>query len=68
VTRDEIEKAAFEAGLLYSTGKFVCGPPLDNLEKFANLIAAAECEACAKVCDDIGADDCAAAIRARGES
>lgn len=98
MTRDDVEKVAFEAGLLYNTGKFVCGPPLDNLGKFAALVAAAEREACAKVCDQIaadrwalykgrppyngsedgracqqtqgesiGAEDCATAIRARGE-
>jgi hypothetical protein len=43
------------------------------LERFAALVAAAEREACAKVCDEIGgrdsdshAWDAAAAIRARG--
>ena len=49
----------------------------DSLSKFAELIAAAEREACAKVCDarymgdnnreDMEARRCAAAIRARGE-
>ena len=45
----------------------------DVLERFAALVAAAEREACAKVCDviDDGREDlsaeCAAAIRARGE-
>lgn len=41
------------------------------IDKLFNLVAAAEREACAKVCDDIGDSDngygCAAAIRARGE-
>jgi len=51
------------------------------LERFANLVAAKEREACAKVCEDLhhhwrwgdgedsesGPKDCAAAIRARGE-
>ena len=51
------------------------------LERFAALFAAHEREACAKVCDEVkqafnkerryddayGAEDCAAAIRARGE-
>jgi len=39
------------------------------LERFAALVAAAEREACAKVCDDNNtamADKLAAAIRARG--
>jgi hypothetical protein len=56
----------------------------EALERFAALVAAAEREACAQVCDKIerrkwetvmnggamqgiGARDCAAAIRARGE-
>ena len=45
-----------------------------HLERFAALVAAAEREACAKVCDviddgrkDLSAD-CAAAIRARGQA
>jgi len=47
------------------------------LERFAALVAAAEREACAKVCEDdvrtwshpgsITREDCAAAIRARGQ-
>jgi hypothetical protein len=46
------------------------------LERFAALVAAAEREACAKVCDEYAknssnpmnfAENCAAAIRARGE-
>jgi len=48
---------------------------VEILERFAVLVAAAEREACAKVCDahvDIwiipaGPKECAAAIRARGE-
>jgi hypothetical protein len=46
-----------------------------NLETFAALVAAAEREACAKVCDSLNEDfdslhveSCAEAIRARGES
>jgi hypothetical protein len=41
-----------------------------DLEHFAALVAAAEREACAKVCDGwthADGDRCAAAIRARGE-
>ena len=49
---------------------------LEDLERFANLVAAKEREACAKLCEtkhfsspvrEFGAKDCAAAIRARGE-
>ena len=46
----------------------------DALEAFAELVAAQEREACAKVCDELFADvpaysapDCAVAIRARGQ-
>jgi len=42
-------------------------------KKFAALVAAAEREACAKVCDEVAesrgdADECATEIRARGET
>ena len=50
---------------------------IPNILEFANLIAAVEREACAKVCDelvlehpgraDLTAKQCAAAIRARGQ-
>ena len=40
----------------------------EELERFAALVAAAEREACAKVCEQKwGAAECAEAIRARGE-
>ena len=46
----------------------------ESLERFAALVAAAEREACAKVCEEVGnrdrdshAWDAAAAIRARGQ-
>ena len=47
---------------------------LEDLERFANLVAAKEREACAKLCEtkhfsspvrEFGAKDCAAAIRAK---
>ena len=79
MTQDEIIEMASDSGMeLYGLGKnrarFVY-----YLERFAKLVAAKEREACAKVCDDewngdadtyeysIAANDCAAAIRARGE-
>jgi hypothetical protein len=49
---------------------------LPELERFAALVAAAEREACAKVCDELAdrhgwegsyANECAIAIRARGQ-
>ena len=68
MTKDDIIRMAREARLE--------GYP-DELERFANLVAAAEREACAKVCDDLVVgfpsyleideriQECAAAIRAR---
>ena len=47
----------------------------EQLERFAALVASAEREACAKLCDDLDktrgysyADKCATAIRARGQA
>ena len=78
MTRDDIIKMAHEAGLHLATD--VNWMPIIDLayaKKFAEIVAAAEREACAKVCDEIAnkpsnvvlgvALDCAAAIRARGE-
>jgi hypothetical protein len=78
MTRDEIIRMAREAGWpsmaldnLPGTGD------MHRLERFAALVAAAEREACAKVCDDIDVEYegedvlatwCAAAIRARGKA
>jgi len=78
MNREDIIRMAREAGIRDCTcnGEFGC------LERFAALVAAAEREACAKLCDDkhdtwrwddepdsaSGPRDCAAAIRARGQS
>ena len=73
MTRDDIIKMAREAKLPheYDTGRVV---HLKELERFAALVAAAEREACARVCaDGINApqypmlSEIAAAIRARGK-
>jgi hypothetical protein len=85
VTRDDTIKLAMKAGLLdkvdCSDDYFIPGDALfDEIEAFAELVAEAEREACAKVCDEraskapMGSDeqceaeDCAYAIRARGET
>ena len=68
MTREEIILMADASGLsLYGMGKdreqFI-----DYLECFADLVASAECEACAKVCEDsveYSGDTLAEAIRAR---
>jgi hypothetical protein len=65
MTREDIENFTGQAGGFDATPEF--------LERFAALVAAAEREACAKVCDDLvldqySASGCAAAIRARGDN
>ena len=76
MTRDEITSIAREAGFVGMDARH------GALSRFAALVAAAEREECAKVCDQRkiitpewqldqhysqGASHCAAAIRARGE-
>ncbi len=69
MTREEIIRMAREAGLAYGSDE----KPLGSVTRFAALVAAAEREACAKVCDEreranlYGVKECAAAIKARGE-
>ncbi len=67
MTREDIIRMAREAGIRDCTcnGEFGC------LQRFATLVAAAEREACAKVCEDsveYAADTLAQAIRARGQA
>ncbi len=92
MNRDDIIKLALEAGFckdsngIYSRRAVTPDSDLlPSLERFAALVAAAEREACAKLCHDyatrhgLKGDDnekaqawmmlqCAAAIRARGET
>lgn len=75
MSRDDIIRMAREASFTDSSefaGCFVCNP--HSLERFAALVAAAEREACAQLCEDIPAwnmDDPgetgAKYIRSRGE-
>jgi hypothetical protein len=78
MTRDDIIRLAKEAGWHDELLSVSFTEPL--LERFAALVAAAEREACAKVCeweaakleqwpqrDALAVRTCAAAIRARGE-
>jgi hypothetical protein len=73
----DIIRMAREAGLIVDANQ----SGFDSVEAFAALVAAAEREACAKVCDDLNFIDngtpagtratnrhCAAAIRARGQA
>ena len=72
VDREEIIRMAREAGLAYGSDE----KPLNSVTRFAALVAAAEREACAAVCDVLAvhpeyASDitkvAAQAIRARSE-
>lgn len=75
MTRDDIIRMSKEAGIC--TGNSILLPAPDGqieaLDRFASLVAAAEREACAKVCEETRFPDsytairCAAAIRARGK-
>ena len=67
MTKDDIIKLALEAGFELPWSM----KDQEKLEAFANLVAAAEREACAKVCDDgygnyLDGDEIGENIRARG--
>lgn len=74
MTQDEIIEMAVQAGV----AKAVAEVNIDIMEAFANLVAAKEKEACARVCEEYASantswtkaavKDCAAIIRARGEA
>lgn len=68
MNRDDIIRMARECGLTIND------QPMLGIERFAALVAAAEREACARVCeaydhaDPLGVSlECASFIRARGE-
>jgi hypothetical protein len=78
MTNEDIINIAHDAGMTpishVSTADVICSRA--SLERFAALVAAAEREACAALCDKISdddgfeggyADNCAKAIRARGQ-
>ena len=79
MNRDNIIRMAQQAGMFKLFGDPNAPEALtgESIERFAALIAAAEREACAKVCEsqyipdgsneDVAAIRCADAIRARGE-
>ncbi len=73
MTRDDIIRMAREAGWpgIYSKPLMSITMQEDDFLRFAALVAAAEREACAKVCEEPGwnaANWCAKAIRARGNT
>ena len=58
MTKDDIIRMAREAGLNVEQGFLLRVTGIDeDLERFAALVAAAEREACAKVCDDLADKD-----------
>lgn len=66
MTEKDIVRLAEEAELWLHTDR-----KYEAVEKFAKLVAAAEREACARVCEEPGwnaANWCAKAIRARGKN
>ena len=70
MTHDEIIAMAREVGLAYGSDANV----LQSVKAFAKLVAAHERELCAKMCDELYAEDetvsigeCVNAIRARGQ-
>ena len=79
MTRDDIIKLAQECQLI-GMRPHLDGIYQDSLERFANFVAAAEREACAKVCDletalweensdgQVSLRSVAAVIRARGKA
>ena len=81
MNREQIIRMAREAGFeVYGTDVWITdGWWLEELERFASLVAAAEREECAKACEELltiinsgdehmdGVTDCIVAIRARGE-
>ena len=73
MTRDDIIRMAREAGFVQHSHPNLCDlmiSSFDDLERFAELVAAAQLEACIQACDSVdlvGADECIEAIRARGQ-
>ena len=75
MNRDDVIRMAHEVGIQIASQMDTIDPRNvypHELERFAALVAAAEREACAKVCYEIApnihaADQYAATIRARGE-
>jgi hypothetical protein len=68
MTQDEIIKMAWDSGA-YTHRLTMWGFSLEDLERFAKLVAAKEREACAKWLEDkVDAPNWAKQIRARGET
>lgn len=74
MTRDDVIRIALEAGI-DAESDTLCRHDgwVEPIERFAAIVAAAEREACADICDQHNsiesiAQRCAAAIRARGKA
>ena len=74
LNRDQINKFIFDNELFHGVLKDMgVVMDIDHLEKFTELVAAAEREACAKLCEEAhwsldDRNEYAAAIRARGNN
>ena len=77
MTLEKLEKMAQQTAAfgVHPSGEFIYSFYTEQLQAFAALVASAEREACAKVCDafqarDVGMQpaECAGAIRARGQA
>jgi hypothetical protein len=76
MTRDEINRLIQDNELFHGTVSIGVIMDINHLERLVDLVTAAEREECAKVCDELSdkhtwegsyADECAQAIRARGQ-
>ena len=57
LSRDEISRIIYDNGLFHGRVSIGIVMDLNHLERFANLVAAVEREACAKLLDDLAAKD-----------
>jgi hypothetical protein len=56
MNKDEINRIIYDNGLFHGTMALGVVMDADHLERFANLVAAAEREACAKMCEAFSVD------------
>ena len=56
MNRDEINRIIYDNGLFHGTMALGVVMDADHLERFANLVAAEEREACAKMCEAFSVD------------
>ena len=74
MNREDIIRMAQEANIWIADGWEKHGTTVDELIRFAKVVASAEREACAKACEDAitndweGSIECAKVIRARGQA